>query len=57
MAGAKEQWEDAQLKDPEKWITRKCAVCGEPVHLNKVLDAQRANPGNPFTCNKCLNKD
>lgn len=43
--------------DPDNWMTRRCAVCKDPIRINFKLDPASANLEEPFTCSECLNKD
>ena len=56
MGQAKKELMEEQLKNSKNWITRKCIICEKPVKMNTVLDSQRADPKEPFTCPECLNK-
>jgi hypothetical protein len=50
--GAKEQWVEEKLGNPENWITKKCCYCGENVKMNIVFD----DCHEPVYCSSCRKK-
>lgn len=57
MSDIKDRMIEAAVNDPANWITRKCAVCNDPVKINVVLTPGLADLEEPCICPRCLNKE